>query len=408
MKKLELGTIEKALTASDRHVLRAAVFACQAHKYDSALSNKWRESDSIGFRLGECFLHRDSPVPIKHINAVIGLLGEENELSLSADIGKKLLILGLRPKCVLENLYPPEIYEPFYSSELFLRNIATSPISTYTVKKNLNSDVSYKNVLGLYSIPRLSIDERPFYNDLIRFLDYMDNEVKEAAIYALRAANVTPSTIISNYSKANSITKRISWMRIAAGRKDVCLPLIPEEMDASELPFVSGLYIGNKKLDEWALKGTEKERAAAAYSLIGETNPTFVLLNRLYRDCSPLVHDAALILAGQHGFPPFREVAVPERVYKKCVGDVIIEAIIPEDAEVRGDLREQCRSNKAIITNVIGSYIDEKVGISFYDGVTQYRKGDIVEVKNFDYSRAECTEGFHFFCNYNLARKYYY
>lgn len=53
---------------------------------------------------------------------------------------------------------------------------------------------------------------------------------------------------------------------------------------------------------------------------------------------------------------PYRAIEPPEKVYKKCMGDVIIVAEIPKDAEVRGSYNSKCRTNKAKIINIIGTF----------------------------------------------------
>ena len=103
---------------------------------------------------------------------------------------------------------------------------------------------------------------------------------------------------------------------------------------------------------------------------------------------------------------PRRTFDPPALVYKKCEAGVIVVAKIPEDAEVRGNPGGKCRSNKAEIVEIIGSFCGEPVGISKYDGTTWYYAGDMVEVEDFDYSDDECSTGFHFFCTKEQAENY--
>lgn len=43
-------------------------------------------------------------------------------------------------------------------------------------------------------------------------------------------------------------------------------------------------------------------------------------------------------------YTPYRAIEPSEKVYKKCMGDVIIVATIPDDAEVRGSYSSKCRN----------------------------------------------------------------
>lgn len=104
--------------------------------------------------------------------------------------------------------------------------------------------------------------------------------------------------------------------------------------------------------------------------------------------------------------PLIRTFEPPERVYKKCLGGVIVVANIPKDAQVRGGVGKKCRANKAIITDIIGEIQGEKIGVSRHDGATMYKIGDVVEIGNFDYLFYECAPGFHFFCTEEEARRH--
>lgn len=74
-----------------------------------------------------------------------------------------------------------------------------------------------------------------------------------------------------------------------------------------------------------------------------------------------------------------RTIEPPQTVYKKCLGGVIICAEIPDNAQVRGSYGSKCRTNKAVITDVIGDFCGEKVGISFFDKKTTYYVGEEYE-----------------------------
>lgn len=103
---------------------------------------------------------------------------------------------------------------------------------------------------------------------------------------------------------------------------------------------------------------------------------------------------------------PYRAIEPPKKVYKKCMNDVIVVATIPNDAEVRGSYDSKCRTNKAKIIDIIGTFGGVKVGVSMYDMTTTYFVGDDVYIDDFDLSNDECSAGFHFFCDIKQAKNY--
>lgn len=105
-------------------------------------------------------------------------------------------------------------------------------------------------------------------------------------------------------------------------------------------------------------------------------------------------------------YVPYRTIEPPRRVYKKCMGDVIVVATIPDDAEVRGGYHTKCRTNKAKIIDIIGTFNGEKVGVSRYNMTTTYFIGDEIYIDDFDLSEDECSTGFHFFCDIEQAKNY--
>lgn len=131
-----------------------------------------------------------------------------------------------------------------------------------------------------------------------------------------------------------------------------------------------------------------------------------VAIKRWFKDEDWRVRAAALNACNGRDVPIIRTFEPPKKVYKKCLGDVIVVAEIPKDAQVRGSLGNKCRSNKAKIVDVIGDVCGESVGISSYDLETTYYPGDVVEIENFDFSNKECSTGFHFFCTFDEAKGY--
>ena len=111
---------------------------------------------------------------------------------------------------------------------------------------------------------------------------------------------------------------------------------------------------------------------------------------------------------GRCDIPVIRTIKPPKTVYKKCLGGVIVCAEIPNNAQIRGSYGSKCRTNKAVITAIIGAFCGDKVGISYFDTQTTYYVGDEIEIENFDYSHKECSTGFHFFCTLKEAKEYEY
>jgi len=118
------------------------------------------------------------------------------------------------------------------------------------------------------------------------------------------------------------------------------------------------------------------------------------------------VRTAAMNACRGKDIPLIRTIEPPETVYKKCAGSVIVCAHIPSDAQVRGTLKGKCRADKAVITEIIGDFCGEPVGLSMHDRKTTYYSGDEVVIENFDLSFTECSTGFHFFCSKEQAEAY--
>ena len=159
---------------------------------------------------------------------------------------------------------------------------------------------------------------------------------------------------------------------------------------------------------ERGLKDSDwRVRRAAMNACVGRTDIPLDIIERWLEDSDWHVRYAATkACKGRDDVPLIRKFEPPERVYKKCLGDVIVVAEIPKDAQVRGSFSGKCRANKAKIVDVIGTFGGEKVGISLYDKKTAYLVGDEVEIEDFDLSNDECAAGFHFFCTIEQAKEY--
>ena len=148
-------------------------------------------------------------------------------------------------------------------------------------------------------------------------------------------------------------------------------------------------------------------RAAAINAYTGRDIP-LEIIERGLNDKDWRVRAAAMTACTERGTPisVIRTIQPSETVYKKCAGSVIVCAQIPDNAQIRGDMSQKYRANAAIITNVIGDYYGEPVGISTYDKTTTYYMGDEVYVDDFDPNNEECSTGFHFFCTIEEAQNY--
>ena len=89
--------------------------------------------------------------------------------------------------------------------------------------------------------------------------------------------------------------------------------------------------------------------------------------------------------------------------WKKCRNNVLVKLLITDDAKRSSATSSKCRASKVIVDEVIGA----EYGISKHDPSVIYRKGEIVEVDNFDEDRwNECSYGIHFFMSKELAKQY--
>ena len=82
--------------------------------------------------------------------------------------------------------------------------------------------------------------------------------------------------------------------------------------------------------------------------------------------------------------------------FKKCLGGVILAVQIPKNAQIRKDVHGWRRASEAKIVGIEGDFYGEEVGISYYDLVTEYRVGDQIVVKDFDYLPETNTTGFYY------------
>ena len=159
---------------------------------------------------------------------------------------------------------------------------------------------------------------------------------------------------------------------------------------------------------ERGLKDSDCDVRTAAMNACQGRDVPLNVIERWLKDSDWRVRTAAMNACKFNGYeiPIIRTIEPPEVVFKKCIGNVIICAVIPKDAQVRGSFGEKCRASKAIITDIIGDIMGEKVGISKYNPKCVYYIGDEVVIDDFDYSNEECSRGYHFFCTLLEAKNY--
>ena len=152
-------------------------------------------------------------------------------------------------------------------------------------------------------------------------------------------------------------------------------------------------------------------RAAAMYASAGRDDVPKEWIESCLTDSSENVRTAARFAAAHRpDIAPYRVINPGDKVYKKCIGGVIVVAEIPKSADIRGgvdnDGQRKYRASQAKIIDIIGDFYGEKVGVAYYDGKTQYRIGDQIKINNFDYSDEICSTGFHFFLSKEEAEWY--
>ena len=226
-------------------------------------------------------------------------------------------------------------------------------------------------------------DKRITLEIVERWLKAADWRVRTAAMNACVGKDV-PLEIVERWLKDDDWRVRAAAMNACVG-KDVPLEII-----------------------ETGLKDDDYDvRAAAMEACVGKDVP-LEIIEACLKDYDWRVRIAAMKACKESGIaiPIIRTFEPPAVVYKKCIGDVIVCATIPADAQVRGAVGQKCRSNKAVITKIIGDLHGEKVGISRRDKATAYFEGDEIVVEDFDVSNEECSTGFHFFCSREEAERY--
>ena len=235
----------------------------------------------------------------------------------------------------------------------------------------------------------------------------VDSETLEAAARILRSKNVSRESLLRWWSQPGLLKRDLSLLLI--GRDDM-KDLIRAEVNKglSYIPRAcEGVHFALEDIDVWRHADDLVPRLAAVYASIGRSDVPGEWIKQLLEDPNSYISRKANEACwGRRDLSFRRDFEPPELVYKKCLGDVIVTATIPADAEIRGLPGTQARTNKATIVDVSGEFYGEKVGVADYDQETTYHVGDEVFIPDFDFGSGMCTTGFHFFSSLDEAKEY--
>lgn len=111
---------------------------------------------------------------------------------------------------------------------------------------------------------------------------------------------------------------------------------------------------------------------------------------------------------------PFIPMACPTHGaftgFKKVRGEYIVQLEIPADARRCSATSRKCRCDKARVVAILdcsGNPTDVKSAFSYRSPTFEYRVGEEVSVPDFNEDRwCECSEGIHFFINFEEAVRY--
>ena len=228
-----------------------------------------------------------------------------------------------------------------------------------------------------------------------RWLKDEDRDVRTAAMNACQGREDIPLEVIERGLKDKVCDVRYAAINACQGREDIPLDVIERWLRDKEWRVRLTAINACQSREDIPLDVIER----------GLKDEDCVVRTAAMNACQGR-EDISLEVISREDIPLLRAFEPPEKVYKKCLGGVIVVANIPKDAQVRGENGKKCRANKAVITDIIGEFQGEKIGISIYDKTTMYKIGDVVEIEYFDISFEKCAPGFHFFCTEEEARRY--
>lgn len=234
------------------------------------------------------------------------------------------------------------------------------------------------------------MNKRQLDFDIIKkWLASDDENIRYVAMLACRGRDIPLDIIIQGLDDDNWLVRNMAML--ACRGRDISFDIIKQGLGddtynvrAAAMDICQDLGVPFDILKQWLTDDECNVRAAAVQ---------YIKNNNINIDIESI-------------YVPYRAIEPPKKVYKKCMGDVIVVATIPDDAEIRGGYCNKHRANKAKIIDIIGTFGGVKVGVSMYDKRTTYFVGDEVYVDNFDLFDNECSTGFHFFCDIEQAKKY--
>ena len=108
-------------------------------------------------------------------------------------------------------------------------------------------------------------------------------------------------------------------------------------------------------------------------------------------------------------FTAFKKVFINiDDTTSKCI---VCELLIPDSAKRSSATTRKCRADKAKVVafyDIDGNVLDDiDKAFSTFDSSFIYKKGEVVEVKDFELDRwKECAPGIHFFLSFDEAKNY--
>ena len=246
-----------------------------------------------------------------------------------------------------------------------------------------------------------------------------DWSVRSAAMNICTGRDDVPLKWIQKGFEDDALSIRMAAANACIGRDDIPSEWVRkglEDKDWTVRTAAANACAGRDDIPlEWIQKGLEDNgrdvRVAAMNACVGRDDIPLEWIRKRLNDGDDEDRDVRLaamqyLKAKNLPVPLKRTFEPPAVVYKKCLGDVIVCAEIPADAQVRGAEDCQCRADKAKIIDIIGGTYGEKVGVSTYDCSALYFVGDEIEIEDFDCGDVECSTGFHFFCTKEEAEQY--
>lgn len=413
---MDIDFIEKCLTYNDgntskeKHIRFAGFEMCKDTKYNCFLFDSWWNSGDKNLMIGACLLKRSNTdtLPMKYAKEIL-LKHVETEY------GQEILYKAYEPGSNLFNAFLPVQFAEYYSQKVIRLFVDTSPMSTTLLRDYLNSNdyaAWYYRLAGLYAAHLSRYRKEISYTSFFPFLHSEYKELRDAAARAMRHYELRAGLIEDYYRLSFNADERIAWMKVAKDRADVFLDLKPNQMTDEELREITGLSVHRDVAEDW--ENTDKENAAAIYwGLKHENWNQEDYINQVLDEnskASDILKEAAIVQNRDWCGSPYRTYE-PLLVYQKCVGDVIVEAEIPNFAEVRGEPgKGRSRASCAIITDIIGDLFGQELAISLEDHHRVYHIGDTIDY-HYDFTpgfRDIPSTGFHFYNTLDEAKNALY